>query len=234
MKNVSKPNKLMKNHSLYLTVILAAAGMFMQTASAQTSLPAATKEDMEAIYTTAIENRTSDILKLLDLTDPAKSNVVHDIIIAQYRTLRTRDEAIDAKLKADGKEVNYTNRADLLLVQSKPLHEQFIAKLAVILTPEQIEKVKNKMTYNKVTVTYDAYCAIVPGLTDADKAKILELLKLAREEAIDGGNAPEKSAIFQKYKDQINSYLNANGHDTAKAFKDWEAKNAAAGMAPAK
>ncbi|MEI6194373.1 MAG: DUF3826 domain-containing protein, partial [Verrucomicrobiota bacterium] len=100
--------------------------------------------------------------------------------------------------------------------------------------PEQIDKVKNQMTYNKVSVTFDAYCAIVSGLTDADKEKILELLKAAREEAIDGGNAPEKSAIFQKYKEQINRYLDAQGHDTAKAFKDWESKNSAAGTAPAK
>lgn len=223
----------MKNHCLPLSAILAATAMLIQTSHAQ-SLPAATKADMEAVYTTAIENRTTDILKLLNLTDEAKSNEVHDLIIAQYRALRARDEAIDARLKADGKEITYANRADLLVAQSKPLHEQFLAKLAGVLTPEQVEKVKNQMTYNKVAVTFDAYCAIVPALTDADKAKILELLKLAREEAIDGGNAPEKSAIFQKYKNQINSYLDAHGHDTAKAFKDWEAKNATAGTAPAK
>ena len=233
MKNITKPNKPTKNHCLPLSAILAATAMLIQTSHAQ-SLPAATKADMEAVYTTAIENRTTDILKLLNLTDEAKSNEVHDLIIAQYRALRARDEAIDARLKADGKEITYANRADLLVAQSKPLHEQFLAKLAGVLTPEQVEKVKNQMTYNKVAVTFDAYCAIVPALTDADKAKILELLKLAREEAIDGGNAPEKSAIFQKYKNQINSYLDAHGHDTAKAFKDWEAKNATAGTAPAK
>jgi len=85
--------------------------------------------------------------------------------------------------------------------------------------------VKELMTYHKVKVTYEAYCQIVPGLTDAEKARILELLRQAREEAIDGGNAPEKSAIFQKYKDQINAYLNAQGLDTAKAFQDWLAKH---------
>jgi hypothetical protein len=87
------------------------------------------------------------------------------------------------------------------------------------------------MTYNKVKVTYDAYCAIVPDLTDSDKAKVLELLTAAREEAIDGGSAPEKSAIFQKYKDQINAYLVAQGHDLAKDFKEFEAKQAATAKA---
>ena len=166
-----------------------------------------------------------DILKALNLADPAKSNAVHDAIVEQYHALRVRDAAIDTRLKVDGKQVNYTNRELFLAQQSKPLHDQFLAKLAKNLTPAQIEEVKDLMTYNKVKVTYNAYCAIVPGLTDAEKAKILELLKLAREEAMDGGSAPEKSAIFQKYKDQINSYLDAQGLDTAKAFKEWAAKN---------
>ena len=68
----------------------------------------------------------------------------------------------------------------------------------------------------------------MPGLTDSDRAKILELLRVAREEAVDGGSALEKSAIFQKYKDQINDYLNAHGHDVAKAYKEWDEKQAAA------
>lgn len=225
----------MKKHPLTLTVILAAATMLTQAASAQ-SVPPATKADLEAVYATAIENRTADILKLLNLTDAAKSNEVHDLIIAQYRALRARDEGIDAKLKAEGKEANYANRADQLATLSKPLHEQFLTKLAGLLTPEQVEIVKDKMTYNKVKVTYDAYCAIVPGLTDADKAKIMEQLKQAREEAIDGGSAAEKSAIFQKYKDQINGYLKAQGHDVDKAFAEFEAKQKAgntAAVAPA-
>jgi Protein of unknown function (DUF3826) len=104
------------------------------------------------------------------------------------------------------------------------LHDQFLAKLSAVLTPEQIEKVKDRMTYNKVKVTYDAYCSIVPDLTDSEKAKIQEQLMLAREEAMDGGSAPEKSEIFQKYKNQINAYLTSGGHDVAKAFKDWDAK----------
>ena len=215
----------MKKQILAFSAILTAAVFFNQPASAQMTTPAATEAEKEAFYATTIENRVVDILKTLNLADEAKSNALHDVLVAQYHELRVRDAAIDTRLKVDGKEVNYENRAAQLAVQSKPLHDQFLTKLAASLTPEQVEQVKDLMTYNKVKVTYDAYCAIVPGLNDAEKAKILELLKAAREEAMDGGNAPEKSAIFQKYKDQINSYLDAQGHDTAKAFKDWAAKN---------
>ena len=215
----------MKKQLLTLIAIQSALAIFNQTVFAQASTTAPTEAEKEAFYATTIENRTVDILKLLNFTDAAKSNAVHEILVAQYHELRVRDAAIDTRLRVEGKEISYANRAEQLVVQSKPLHDAFLAKLAASLTPEQVEKVKDLMTFNKVKVTYDAYDAIVSGLTDAEKAKILELLKLAREEAMDGGSAPEKSAIFQKYKEQINSYLDAQGHDTAKAFKDWAEKN---------
>jgi len=215
-----------------LTVLAIQLGIFSinQPLSAQDtppsappvlSTPAASDAEKEAFYATTIENRVGDILKALNLPDADKAHTVHDILVAYYHDLRVRDAAIDTRLKVDGKEVNYANRAEQLAIQSKPLHEQFLAKLGAVLTPEEVEKVKDQMTYNKVKVTYNAYCAIVPDLTDAEKAKIMEQLKAAREEAVDGGSAPEKSAIFQKYKGQINSYLDAQGHNTAKAFKDW-------------
>jgi len=188
------------------------------------STPPASSADLEAAYAKSLEIRTDSILTLLALTDAAKSNAVHDILIAQYRALRARDEVINAKLKSAGKEVDYLNRSEEL-AGAKILHDEFLAQLSAQLTPEQIETVKDKMTYNKVKVTYDAYCAIIPNLIDADKEKIMELLKAAREEAIDGGSAPEKSAIFQKYKNQINDYLDAHGHDVAQAYKDWNAKH---------
>ena len=72
------------------------------------------------------------------------------------------------------------------------------------LTPEQVETVKNKMTYKKVKVTYDAYCAIVPNLTEKDKAKILEVLKEAREEAIVSATSPDwpRSALDVQVEDE--------------------------------
>ena|ERR1700744_330921 len=219
--------------SIFLPGLSLATGiMLVQTAAAQ-STPPLSKAELEAFYTTTIENRAGDLLKPLNLTDSVKSNEVHNILVAQYRALRTRDETIDAKLEAEGKTVNYSNRAEELAVESKPLHDQFLAKLGQVLTPDQVDQVEDLMTYNKVKFTYTAYCNIVPDLTDADKAKVMELLKAAREEAIDGGNAPEKSSIFQKYKDQINVYLDAHGHDVAKATEAWKARQVSASTAPA-
>jgi hypothetical protein len=220
--------KTMKKRLLALSGLMAGAALFNQQAVAELSTPPASPAELEAAYTASIESRTEDILKPLALTDAAKSNAVHDLIISQYRVMRARDALIDAKLAAQGKEINYANRASQLEEESQILHDYFLARLAKLLTPEAIEKVKDKMTYNKVKITYDAYVSIVPGLTDADKARMMELLKAAREKAMDGGSAVEKSAIFQVYKDQINDYLNAHGHDVAKAYREWEARQATA------
>ena len=185
-----------------------------------------TAAEREAVYTASIEKRTIAILDELKMTDTNKLTRIHDAIVAQYRSLRDRDAALDTMFQALGKNAPgiETNRGTILRVLSQQLHNHFIARLSADLTPEQVDTVKDKMTYNKVKVTYDAYCEIVPNLTDAEKAKIMEVLKAAREEAMDGGSADEKSAIFQKYKDQINAHLSANGHDVAKATREWEAK----------
>lgn len=209
---------------LFSTVVFFAGVVFAQ----EEVTPAASPEDRESFYTQTIEHRTEDILKVLALKDAAKTARVHDAIILQYRSLRARDAAVGAKLRETGKTNDAAAaRSGLTRSLSKPLHEWFVGVLALDLTPEQVDTVKDQMTFNKVKVTFDAYCNIIPNLTDADKAKIQELLKAAREEAVDGGSAGEKSAAFQKYKDQINEYLNANGHDVAKAYQEWEAKLAA-------
>src|SRR3954466_6421814 len=147
--------ELMKKRLLAIVTILITATGSNQQARAQMSTPAATDAEKEALYATVIENRTVDILKHLNLVDPAKSNALHDVLVAQYHDLRVRDAQIDTRLKVDSKEINYANRAPQLALQSKALHDQFLTKLSGILTPDQVERVKDLMTYDKVKVTYD-------------------------------------------------------------------------------
>lgn len=173
-------------------------------------------QEIEAAYTRTIEKRTADILAALDLKDPARSAQAHRLLVARYRALRDWHDANDAKLKQANPEEATQIKSSL-----KASHGKFLADLSEVLTPAQVERVKNQMTYNKVKVTYDAYCEIVPNLTDVQKKRMLELLHEAREEAMDGGSAEEKSAVFNKFKGKINNYLTAEGHDLKQAYKDW-------------
>lgn len=183
------------------------------------------KPNPEAEYTAKLEQRAADILKALELTDDAKAQRVRGIVIAQYRALRDWHDGYDAKLKGAGDEEARVIRATL-----KELHGKFIAAMAAELTPAQVERVKDRMTYDTVRVTYAGYLEMLPKLTEAQQARILAMLKEAREEAMDGGSSGEKTAIFGRYKGRINNYLSAEGYDLKQASKDWaERRKAKAG-----
>jgi hypothetical protein len=214
----------MKPTIIIATLALLTANVF----AAETKLT----PEQEAKYTQAIEGRTADILKILALTDTNKIAKVHDTIIAQYRTLNAWHDANDAKLKAAGKD---TNAVAQIHASLQTIHDQYLAKLAVNLTPEQVEAVKDKMTYGKVQFTYKGYVTQYSHLSDENKQKILEMLKEARELAMDGGSAEEKTAVFQRYKGKINNYLSKQGIHPDN-YKEKEKKKDAAekAAAPAK
>jgi len=186
-------------------LILAAALPVFSVAAAETN---STPEQVEAKYAAAIENRTADILKALALTDTNTAAKVHDAIMAQYRSLRAWHDEDDAKLKAAKSD---TNTVAQIRASLKTLHAEFLSTLAEDLAPAQIETVKDKMTYGKVQFTFAGYVAQYPNLSETNKTEILRLLKEAREEAMDGGSAAEKTAVFQRFKGKINNYLSKQG-----------------------
>jgi hypothetical protein len=206
----------MKTSDLIFATIAAVAILFTHSAPAQAEDKSASSD---AAYTQAIEKRTADIMAALALKDDAKAAAVHDAIIAQYRALHDWQAANEARLKDLAKQKDDDAKAETakIMVARKALHDPFLAKLSAQVNPEQVELVKDKLTYGKVQFTYQGYLVADPNLTDAQKAKILEMLKQAREEAIDGCSSDEKTAIFKKYKGKINNYLSAEKKASAQA-----------------
>ena len=192
--------------TLIVMFSLAAGNLTLCAAPTNEAAPAKSPEEIETAYTQAIEKRVADILAVLELKEPAKTKSLHDVLVAQYRTLRDWHDANDARRKAaKGAE------AEPFKASLKAVHEKFVAALSAELTPEQVELVKGKMTYGKVQFTYTGYLNEYPSLGDRHKQRVLELLKDAREEAMDGGSSDEKSAIFNRYKGKINNYLSSQG-----------------------
>jgi len=194
-------------------ILLLALFAFAATAAEDDATPL-TPAQAEAKYTATLEGRAADILKILALTDTSHAAKVHDLIIAQYRALNAWHATNDAAVKAARKDPAATAR---ILGTLLPIHDAFIAGLSANLTPEQVEQVKDKMTYGKVQFTYTGYCNQYPNLSAANKQEILRLLKAAREEAMDAGSAKEKTAVFTRYKGKINNYLSHQGIHRDKA-----------------
>ena len=203
-----------RTHLLFFASILAAG--LATIANGADTVTNSSLDQTEANYTKSIEGRTADILKILALADTNKAGHVHDAVMAQYRALRAWHDENDAKLKAAKAD---TNAVAQIRATLKVIHDAFLAKLAEDLSLAQVEQVKDKMTYGKVQFTFNGYLSAYPGLAEEHQQKILEILKQAREEAMDGGSADEKTAIFQKAKGKINNYLSKQGVQSEKKKK---------------
>jgi len=167
--------------------------------------------DPDPAYTRVITGRADNIVKTLEITDADKKTRVRDIIVQQYRDLNAihtqRDKEIGAVAETLAKSIR--EQAD---ARVKGLHEAYLAKLSAELTRQQVDQVKDGMTYGVLPVTYRTYLAQTPNLTEAQKQQTMAYLVEARELAMDGGSSEEKHAIFRKYKGKINNYLSAQGY----------------------
>lgn len=187
------------------------------------------KENRDPKYVESIVNRSQKIVDKLGLTDVKVAEDVCNIIANRYFELNDIYEIRDAKVKTV-KESGLTgdaknealkaaeNEKDAALYRS---HFAFPASLSLFLNEEQIEAVKDGMTYGVVKVTYEATLDMIPSLKEEEKVQIYAWLVEAREFAIDAENSNKKHAAFGKYKGRINNYLAKRGYNLTKEREEW-------------
>ena len=196
------------------------------------------KTDEEANYLEVLQNRSQKIVDQLGINEEAKALKVRDIIAKQYWDLNKIHDGKDANIKElkaagldkekfEAKKAKIQKKADAKLSK---LHKKYIATLNKNLTEEQVEGVKNGMTYNVMPNTYNAFLDMLPQLTEAQKKQIYEWLVEAREHAMDAGSSKEKHGWFGKYKGRINNYLSKEGYDLNKASEEWHERLKAKGI----
>ncbi|RCR69949.1 DUF3826 domain-containing protein [Larkinella punicea] len=191
----------------------------------QASAPAS----VDTAYNRVVTERAAKIVATLNLSEPAKSARVQERIAQQYRDLNAiherRKEAIKNRVEMAPTATKLAEKEKLegeITGELKTLHTDFLARLAADLNSQQIDQVKDGMTYGVLPITYKGYQAMLPDLTEAQKKQILAWLTEARERAMDEGTSKEKHAMFGKYKGRINNYLSAAGIDLKQAGKAWE------------
>jgi len=188
------------------------------------------KNAQDAAYREVINKRAGKIVFELDIPDTAKAGKVQDIIADQYRNLNAiyteRDTLISiAKRKnADNKAAadSQVTAIKLAIIPSiEKLHTRYLSSLSELLTPEQVGKVKDGMTYGVLQVTYHSYLDMIPSLKEEEKKQIHQWLVEAREYAMDAESSEKKHAWFGKYKGKINNYLSKQGYDSKKEREEW-------------
>ena len=178
-------------------------------------------------YVETIVGRSQKVTDALGITGTEKGKQVLNIVANRYFKLndiyaeRDSIKAVAKTLTGDEKKQkqDYAEmQKDQKIYRS---HFGFIAELAVYLTDQEIETVKDVLTYNVVKVTYEAQCDMIPTLKEEEKVQILAWLKEAREYAIDAESSKKKHEAFGKYKGRINNWLSKRGYNLTKEREEW-------------
>lgn len=162
-------------------------------------------ESEEEAYSRVIAERAAKITESMSFSDHEQEARVQQLIANQYRALRD----IHAKRDADKENQSAVVTARLEMFEA---HNRFVSLLSAELTCDQVDRIKDGLTYGVLNHTYNGYLTKLPDLKEAEKRTIKAYLLEARELAMDGGSADEKHEIFRKFKGKINNYLSAAGY----------------------
>jgi hypothetical protein len=185
--------------------------------------------------------RGTRIVAALDLSDAAKAARVSELVARHYANLRPihdeRDVAI-AAAKAPGAHPDSAARdaaieaaRDRALGRQAAVQYAFTGALAAELNADQVNAIKDGLTYGVMPNTYKVYLEMLPDLDDTQRAKIYGWLYEAREYAMNAGSSEEKHGWFGKYKGRINNYLSTFNIDMKAAEKAMFERRKAAGAA---
>ncbi len=197
--------------------------------SASAQLVVLNDDGRDSAYVENIKGRAQKIVDGLQLTDQKQARAVRNIIANRYFLLNDIHEAC-AKKKQYAKDSiqgkghrqrimeSAERRRDAELYKH---HFELSSALALYLTDDQIDAVKDGMTFGRLKRDYQATQDMIPTLTDFEKQQILIWLKEAREYAIDAADSKGKHFWFDKYRGRTNNWLSSRGYDLKKERDAW-------------
>ena len=182
------------------------------TVSAQVALKT---EGQDSAYVETIKSRAQKIVDGLNLGDAQKAENVRNIIANRYFLLNEIHSKYD-KTQQDARDAELYKH-----------HFELASALGLYLNEEQIDAVKDGMTFGRLKRDYNAQLEMIPSLSEEEKTQILIWLKEAREFAMDAGDSKGKHFWFDKYRGRTNNWLSARGYDLKKERDAWMKRNAA-------
>ena len=189
--------------------VLYVAMLWLLSLTASAQLVVLDDEGRDSAYVENIKGRAQKIVDGLQLTDQKQARVVRNIIANRYFLLN------DIHAKYD------KSQQDALQAELYKHHFELASALALYLTDEQIDAVKDGMTFGRLKRDYQATQDMIPTLSDFEKQQILIWLKEAREYAMDAADSKGKHFWFDKYRGRTNNWLSGRGYDLKKERDAW-------------
>lgn len=203
-----------KSKIFHLLAALALIGAALIPASAAPTDAATQKR---------IDGKTSRLLGAIKLEDAAKTERVKVIVGDWLVTLWDWHGMNDPQLKDLWTQWNQAravvpkdefpaeviaHRIDAVYSSLKPAYQAFVSKLAIELTPEQVDALKEAWSRSPgMKRTYNAYLEIVPDLAEEHKKVIFDRMLIAREDAMLTDADKEIVAIYKRHKVKVEAYV---------------------------
>ena len=191
----------------FLVILVGVVILVSLDAQAQTVVLNA--DGLDSAYVENIKKRAQKIVDGLQFTDQKQARNVCNIIANRYFLLN------DIHAKYD------KSQQDALQAELYKHHFELASALAIYLNDEQIEAVKDGMTFGRLKRDYQATQDMIPSLSDYEKQQILIWLKEAREYAMDAADSKGKHFWFDKYRGRTNNWLSSRGYDLKKERDAW-------------
>ena len=195
---------------MYMKKVLLAAFVSLLSLAVNAQLVALDCDGRDSAYVENIKGRAQKIVDGLQLTDQKQARAVCNIIANRYFLLN------DIHAKYD------KSQQDALQAELYKHHFELASALALYLNDEQIDAVKDGMTYGRLKRDYNAQLDMIPSLSDFEKQQILIWLKEAREYAMDAADSKGKHFWFDKYRGRTNNWLSSRGYDLKKERDNWQ------------
>ena len=189
--------------------VLFAAILSLFTITANAQLVVLNEDGRDSAYVESIVNRSQKIVDGLQLDDKKTARNVRNIIANRYFLLNDIHSKYDKNQQAERDAELYKH------------HFELVSSLSLYLTDEQIDVVKDGMTFGRLKRDYQATQDMIPTLSDFEKQQILIWLKEAREYAMDAADSKGKHFWFDKYRGRTNNWLSGRGYDLKKERDAW-------------
>ena len=212
----------------YTLVVQASPAVHAQSAGSS----APTTASAPAAVGDAFDQRAAAVVQPMRLRDPDRSEAAARLTAGYLRELRKILDARQAALERVGQGTGPTpeidkQSADAWMAGRKvavALRDAYAAGLAALMTPYQVERVKDGITADCFPRTLQVYDEMVPGLTYPQRAHVVGLLAEMRENAMLELDADAQKQWVDKYRGIINNYIAAQGHDFTALSKAYDAK----------
>lgn len=188
--------------------------------------------NLPADAVTEAQQNVAKVLDKLSLTNDSIRKNIQTVIANRYLELREihhnydeRNKVIEATSLSKEKKAEELERS--YYQYNSDLYRSrfdYVAWLHFYLNQEQVEMVKDAMTYNLFHVRYDDFLDLLPNLKEAEKNRVYHWLIEAREFSMDFETARKMRQMFTKYRGRINNYLASRGYDLRKATEEQKAR----------